>query len=185
MDGEFASWKVMDWLQAGVHVVGLVGGLAGGCIFVAKKFKRFSRYKYPSQGEIGPNILAPDVERVNAGEHVSMSAIVPEGAELLVSITSDPEFTSSNGSISIPIASSMGGAWFYSLAPAPLNWRSSHYRHATAEIGAQQNFKARSGPAELDIHFKKVGPISIAVYERGAQIPTWTKSIQVMSSESL
>jgi len=180
MEGEIASWKVMDWLQAGVHLMGLVGGLAGACIFAAKKSRRFARFKYPPQGEIGPNILAPNVVQVTAGEHVSMSAVVPEEAELLVSISGDPVPIPSNDPLIIPLASSIGGAWFYSAAPAPLNWRSNRYRHPTPDTGPHQNFKARSGPAELEIHFDRVGPIFIAVYERGAHTPSWTKLIHVV-----
>lgn len=180
MEGEIANWKVMDWLQAGVHVIGLVGGVAGGCLFLARKLGRFAKVKYPLQGEAGPNLLAPGVVQVKQGQHVALSAIVPEGTTLVVVIQGEPQPAPADGSLVIPLAASIGGAWFYSVAPGPLNWRGNHYSPGTAETGPVQTFTARGGPAELDMHFGRAGSVTIAVYEKGDASPTWTKQIHVL-----
>lgn len=178
------GWTVMQWLEAGGYVVAIVGGLAGASMFIAKKLRRLASFKYPKQGEVGPNILAPEVQTVVKGQHVSLSAVVPDEAELLVVVTGDAEPPRPPEPVSIPLAASLGGAWFYSIAPAPLNWRSNRYRFATPELGPHQTFAARSGPAELDIWFEKVGTFYLSVHERGAPSPTWTKEIRVLPAEA-
>lgn len=171
------TWTLMNWLEAGGYVVAIVGGLAGGCVFIAKQLKKFAKFEYPVAGEVGPNILNAQTSAVRLGEHVSLSAVVPEGAELLVAISGQIDESDAPK----PGAEFFGSAaWNYSVAPAPLNWRGRKYVPGSAALGPTQNFIARSGPAELEIHFCRLGPVAISVYERGRQIPTWTKTIQVL-----
>lgn len=177
------DWTIMQWLEAGGYVVAIAGGLAGASMFIAKKLRRFASFKYPKQGEAGPNILAVEVQTVTKGQHVSLSAVVPDDAEVIVVITDDPLPPQPPEPLSIPLAASIGGSWFYSIAPAPLNWRGNRYRPPTPELGALQTFTARSGPAELDIWFERVGPVYLSVHERGAPSPTWTKVIRVLPAE--
>lgn len=174
------DWTVMQWLEAGGYVVAIGGGVVGAYTFIAKKLRRFAAFKYPKQGEVGPNLLSADVRTVVMGHHVSMSAVVPDEAELMVIVAGDPESPKPDERLSIPLAASIGGAWFYSVAPAPLNWRSNRYRPATPQIGPSQTFTARPGPAELEIWFEKVGAVYLSVYERGSSVPTWTKEVQVL-----
>lgn len=175
------GWSVMQWLEAGGYLVAIGGGIAGASMFIARKIRRFASFKYPGQGEVGPNILAAGVLTVVKGQHVSLSAVIPDDAELRVVVAGDPEPPAPDGPVTIPLAASLGGAWFYSIGPAPLNWRSNRYQHGSPEFGPHQTFTARSGPAELDIWFERLGQVYLSVYERGASIPTWTKEIRVLS----
>ncbi|WP_102789693.1 hypothetical protein [Stenotrophomonas bentonitica] len=179
MEGEIANWKVMDWLQAGVHVIGLVGGVAGACLFLARKMRRFKKIKYPVQGEAGPNLLAPGVVQIKQGQHVALSAVVPDDTSLVVVIQGEPEPAPPVGQMPMPSVPSMGG-WFYSLAPGPLNWRGNRYSAGNPATGPVQTFTARGGPAELDMHFGRPGPVTLQVYEKGDVTPTWTKEIHVL-----
>jgi|GEM_PF-1770142 len=180
MEGEIANWKIMDWLQAGVHVIGLVGGVAGGCLFLTRKMRRFAKVKYPPQGEAGPNLLAPGVVQIKQGQHVALSAVVPDDTTLVVVLQGEPALAPPEGPLAIPLAASIGGAWFYSVAPGPLNWRGNRYSPGAAGSGPVQTFTARGGPAELDMHFGRPGSVTLAVYEKGDASPTWTKQIRVL-----
>ncbi len=179
MDGDIEGWKVMDWLQAAVHIMGLVGGIAAGCIFVAKKARRFAKFKYPAQGEAGRNMLAPGVEVVSQWEHRSMSAVVPEDRTLVVILEGEPAAAPAAAQLIAPLASSMGPMWGYSIAPAPLNWRSNRYRDATGETKSSQTFTARAGDAEIDLQFSQPGVITVHVHENGDPSPMFTKKIRV------
>lgn len=176
------AWTVMEWLEAGGYMVAIVGGVAGAAVFIAQKLKRFAPFVYPLQGEEGTNILHSEVSRVEIGKLVGMSAIVPEGAELLVKLATETTHSEHEGPDGLPQGSGLAsmGAWFYRTTPAPLNWRGREYQRGSAGLGPTQNFVARSGPAELAIHFEWLGEVTISVYERGESSPTWTKNIQVV-----
>ena len=66
--------------------------------------------------------------------------------------------------------------------PAPLYWRPREYEKEFGQVGARQNFVAGGGLAELTLMFDRVGEVVISVYERGTQVPTWTKTILVKPS---
>lgn len=170
------DWTVMQWLEAGGYVVAIVGGIAGGCVFIARKLRRFAKFSYPAQGEAGPNLLAPGVGQVTVGQHVALSAVVPGESMLLVSFRGEPEPDPPAGSL----IGGIGGAWFYSIAPGPLNWRGNHYRGGDSTVGPTQTFTARGGPAELDMHFGRPGSVVLEVHERGSPSPTWTKIIRIV-----
>ncbi|WP_414611793.1 hypothetical protein [Stenotrophomonas muris] len=177
------DWTLMQWLEAGGYVVAIGGGLFGCAAFVWKLVGKYGSFRYPSTAEEGVNILHPTVSSVKLGELVGMSAVVPEASELLVKLSkkAQPEYSDS-GPGRIPPTSGLGSmaAWFYRTAPAPLNWRGREYQKGTDLFGPTQNFVARGGPAELAIHFERLGEVVISVYERGNPEPTWTKTIEVL-----
>lgn len=180
MGAGIADWNLMDWLQAAVHVMALVGGIAAGWISISKKLRRYASYTFPATGEAGRNILAPGVTQVSQGEHVALSAVVPHDRKLVVVVKSEPEVAPANDPSGMPPTGGGMGAWSYSIAPAPLNWRGNRYTPATPQVGAIQTFTAMEGPAELDLQFGKPGLITLDVHEQGNPTPTWSKQIRVL-----
>jgi len=174
------DWTVMQWLEAGGYVVAIIGGLAGATVFVNNKLKRFAAFKYPAVGEAGRNILNPEHSTVLQHERVALSAVVPEEATLLVVLSAEPSPLDARAGIADGIGPGSGAAWGYSIAPAPLNWRGRSYEKESGPTGPRQNFVARSGASELELFFDRLGEVVITVYERGTQVPTWTKTIQVL-----
>ncbi len=170
----------MQWLEAGGYAVAIIGGIAGAAVFITNKLKRFAAFKYPAVGEAGKNILSPEHSTVLQWERVSLSAIVPDEATILVVLSAEPSREEARAAIASGIGPGSGAAWGYSAVPAPLNWRGRSYEKESGSTGPRQNFVARSGPAELELFFDRLGEVVISVYERGAQVPTWTKTIQVL-----
>lgn len=172
------AWTVMEWLEAGGYVVAIVGGIAGACVFVGKQLRKHAKFVYPPTGEEGPNILSPETSTVAVGDTLSMSAIVPDDAELLLKLIGEPVPPD------VADQAQMGlgprATWAYTVAPAPLNWRGRRYQPGSETVPPTQNFVARSGPAELAINFRIPGRVVIAAYERGANSPTWSKTLQVL-----
>lgn len=175
----------LQWLEAGGYVVAIIGGVAGAAVFIGKWMTRFASFRYPVNSEQGLNILHSEVSRVEKAKPVGMSAIVPDGAELLVKLAMAPHHPEPEavGPGGMRMAGSAGmAAWFYTVAPAPLNWRGRKYQAGAGDVGPTQNFVAKGGEAELSIQFERVGEVVISVYERGASSPTWTKTIHVVPS---
>lgn len=133
------------------------------------------------------NILHREVSSVILGQLVGMSAVVPDEADLLVKLAMAPNLAvapSAPADMSPPSGLSDLGAWFYRVAPPPLNWRGRTYQPGSAGAGPMQNFVAWSGVAELAIHFEWEGEVVISVYERGDITPTWTKTLDVLSANA-
>lgn len=180
---DIADWKVMDWLQAAVHVMALVGGIAAGWMAISKKLGRYASYTFPTTGEAGRNILAPGVTQVSQGEHVALSAVVPHERRLVVVVKGEPKGAPTPSPSGMPAMGGAMAAWFYSTAPAPLNWRGNRYTPATPETGAIQTFTALEGAAELDMNFEEPGLITLDVHEQGSPTPTWSKQIRVLAPQ--
>lgn len=183
--------EAKDLLEAGAAAVAIITGIATAVVFVMSKLvKRRPRdlssqtvkaakqekFMYPEMGEAGPNLLHPRVRQVVKGDHVAMSAVVPEKEELLV------VFSGAKGSPAGQQPSSSMGDWFYTVMPAPLNWRGQRYEPGNTDVGPSQSFKAQGGKAELDMRFERLGEVQMAVYESGSSVPSWTKTFHVVSA---
>ncbi len=172
-----ADWGVMEYLEAGSYVAAIVGFVALAPRGVRRILGRIARFTYPAVGEYGPNILSPETSSVFEGKVVSMSALVPEGADLAVSL-------SGHFGVSEMGAVGPGAGWYYQSSPSPLNWRARDYMEGDGSFGPTQHFSAKAGQAELRIYFCRPGEVGVAVYERGSHVPTWTKTIHVLAAPS-
>jgi len=189
--GGIMNQETKDFLEAGAALVAILTGIGGAIVFVVSKLKgrpsrdvssetkvagKQEKFMYPEMGEAGPNLLHPRVRQVVKGAHVALSAVVPEKDELMVI------FSGATGSPAALEPSSAMGDWFYTVMPAPLNWRGQRYEPGNTVVGPSQSFKAQGGKAELDMHFERLGEVRMAVYESGSSVPSWTKIFHVVAA---
>lgn len=186
--------EIKDLLEAGAAMAAILTCVAGGLVFVVRYFRARARarkasgeaqqdkFSYPEMGEVGRNLLHPGCRKVTQGEHVAVSAVVPENQELMVCFTGEPS-PSMRDVAEAPVGMLSMGDWFYSVAPAPLNWRGQRFEQGTSSVGPSQTFKAVGGKAELDMHFERVGAVELAVFECGSHSPSWTKTFHVVPRE--
>jgi hypothetical protein len=181
--------EIKDLLEAGAAAAAIITCVAGGLMFAGRYFRARSartastpnidavkkeKFMYPEMGEAGPNLLHPRVRQVDQGAKVAVSAVVPEKEELMILFSGAPDSAAAqNGSPSM-------GDWFYTVMPAPLNWRGQRYEPGSTTVGPSQSFKAQGGKAELDMRFERLGEVQVEVYENGAQAPSWTKTFHVV-----
>lgn len=186
--------EIKDLLEAGAAAAAILTCAAGGLVVVVRHFKarardrnasapvRQEKFSYPEMGEAGRNLLHPGCRKIVQGEHVAVSAVVPEKQELMVCFTGAPTPPLKDPA-EAPLGMLSMGDWFYSIAPAPLNWRGLRYERGNSSVGPSQTFKAEGGKAELDMHFERVGEVEVSVFECGAHAPSWTKTIHVVPRE--
>jgi len=186
--------EIKDLLEAGAAMAAILTCVAGGLVVVVRHFRARARarkpasqalqekFSYPEMGEAGRNLLHPGCRKVMQGEHVAVSAVVPANQELMVCFTGAPT-PPMRGLAEAPIGMLSMGDWFYSIAPAPLNWRGQRYEQGNSSVGPSQTFKAVGGKAELDMHFERVGAVEVAVFECGSHSPSWTKTFHVVPRE--
>nr|WP_172407557.1 hypothetical protein [Stenotrophomonas maltophilia] len=170
----------MECLEAGGYLVAIVGGIAGAFVFISNWLKRYAPVRYPQMGEAGRNILSRETDSVFRQERVSLSAEVPDQGTLLVVLSTEPVPEARRADVAAGVGPDSGPPWGYSVAPAPLNWRGRRFEKEVGSTGARQRFAARSGPAELELFFDRIGEVVVSVYERGDEVPTWSKTIQVL-----
>lgn len=186
--------EIKDLLEAGAAAAAILTCVGGGLMVVAKHFKSRApdrsasapvgqeKFSYPEMGEAGRNLLHPGCRKILQGEHVAVSALVPEKKELMVCFNGAPTVPM-RGLAEAPLGMLSIGDWFYSVAPAPLNWRGQRYEQGNSSVGPSQTFKAGGGKAELDMYFERVGKVEVSVFEDGAHSPSWTKTIHVVPRE--
>ena len=125
----------------------------------SSNFTATRRIEYPSEGIYGRNILSEESNSFSSTSRYSLTANTPEGVDLKIVLK--------------------GGLWYYSIAPAPVNWVASTYNENEK---MQEFLVVNSGAAShLNVSFpsNQEQTITIEYYEAGSKEPTKVRKITI------
>lgn len=127
--------------------------------------RQSSGYDYKDYGRYGRNILANGINDVRVGEPVSVQMDVPEGQTARFILRG-------------PSAKNTGhiGAWDFNVVGV-VNWKPGRQEDNT--IRSKQLFSAEAGRADMELHFRVPGKVSIQMFKGANHKPDWVKSLEV------
>lgn len=127
--------------------------------------EKIKKYSYAQHGRYGKNILVNSTSTVKVGEPVSLRAEIPEDQRLHVEIEGPKRVYLADNEAS----------WVYSIGKS-INWSAQTYKN---EKGGFQAFDAEGGVADKELTFKRIGEVTVNVYEGESKAPTWGRTFLV------
>ncbi|WP_278403520.1 hypothetical protein [Pseudoalteromonas ruthenica] len=167
------------WVSLGFAALCFGIGWAVACLYYKERIEilkekisgmppskeKIEKYSYAQHGRYGKNILVNSTSTVKAGESVSLRAEIPDGQRLHVEM---------EGPKRVYLADKEA-SWHYTDGKS-INWSAQAYKN---ENGGFQAFDAEGGVADKELTFKRVGEVTVNVYEGESKELSWVRSFLV------